>query len=112
MFAFGPQTSLSKKTRWKAKRKPEDDPQVELDVLKIQRSQAVLSNGEGLSAIWASLNFWLHVENLCGPGHTKKIKGYAALLSALYVAAAESSAAQLSNNNVLFSVPRYDTVST
>ena len=36
MFAFGPQTSLSKKTRWKAKRKPEDDPQVELDVLKIQ----------------------------------------------------------------------------
>ena len=38
-FAFGPQTSLSKKTRWKAKRKPEDDPQVELDVLKIQRSQ-------------------------------------------------------------------------
>ena len=39
IFAFGPQTSLSKKTRWKAKRKPEDDPQVELDVLKIQRSQ-------------------------------------------------------------------------
>ena len=40
MFAFGPQTSLSKKTRWKAKRKPEDDPQVELDVfLEIQRSQ-------------------------------------------------------------------------
>ena len=39
IFAFGPQTSLSKKTRWKAKRKPEDDPQVELDVSKIQRSQ-------------------------------------------------------------------------
>ena len=39
MFAFGPQTSLSKKTRWKAKRKPEDDPQLELNVLKIQRSQ-------------------------------------------------------------------------
>ena len=39
IFAFGPQTSLSKKTRWKAKRKPEDDPQVELDVLEIQRSQ-------------------------------------------------------------------------
>ena len=39
IFAFGPQTSLSKKTRWKAKRKPEDDPQVELNVLKIQRSQ-------------------------------------------------------------------------
>jgi len=23
---------------------------------------SVLSNGEGLSAIWASLNFWLHYE--------------------------------------------------
>ena len=23
---------------------------------------SVLSNGEGLSAIWASLNFWFHVE--------------------------------------------------
>ena len=26
-------------SRWKAKRKPEDDPQVELNVLKIQRRQ-------------------------------------------------------------------------
>ena len=37
---------------------------------------SVLSNGEGLSGTGASLNFWLHVENQCGHGHTKKIKGY------------------------------------
>ena len=46
IFAFVPQTSLSKKTRWKAKRKPEDDPQVELDVLKIQRSQEPCVNDD------------------------------------------------------------------
>ena len=49
IFAFGPQTSLSKKTRWKAKRKPEDDPQVELDVLKIQRSQEPSVNDDSES---------------------------------------------------------------
>ena len=49
IFAFGPQTSLSKKTRWKAKRKPEDDPQVELDVLKIQRSQEPSFNDDSES---------------------------------------------------------------
>ena len=49
IFAFGPQTSLSKKTRWKAKRKPEDDPQVELDVLKIQRSQELYVNDDSES---------------------------------------------------------------
>ena len=37
---------------------------------------SVLSNGEGLSAIWASLNFWLHYENQRGPGHAKNMKGY------------------------------------
>ena len=37
---------------------------------------SVLSNGEGLSAIWASLNFWFHVENQRGLGHAKKKKGY------------------------------------
>jgi len=35
-----------------------------------------LSNGEGLSAIWASLNFWFHVENLRGLGNAKNKKGY------------------------------------
>ena len=49
IFAFGPQTSLSKKTRWKAKRKPEDDPQVELDVSKIQRSQEPCVNDDSES---------------------------------------------------------------
>ena len=49
IFAFGPQTSLSKKTRWKAKRKPEDDPQVELNVLKIQRSQEPSFNDDSES---------------------------------------------------------------
>ena len=49
IFAFGPQTSLSKKTRWKAKRKPEDDPQVELDVSKIQRSQEPSVNDDSES---------------------------------------------------------------
>ena len=49
IFAFGPQTLLSKKTRWKAKRKPEDDPQVELDVLKIQRSQEPSVNDDSES---------------------------------------------------------------
>ena len=49
IFAFGPQTSLSKKTRWKAKRKPEDDPQVELDVTKIQRSQEPSVNDDSES---------------------------------------------------------------
>ena len=48
-FAIGSQTSLSKKTRWKAKRKPEDDPQVELDVLKIQRSQEPSDNDDSES---------------------------------------------------------------
>ena len=37
---------------------------------------SVLSNGEGLSAIWASLNFWLHYEIWWRQGATKKIKGY------------------------------------
>ena len=49
IFAFGPQTSLSKKTRWKAKRKPEDDPQVELNVLKIQRIQEPSVNDDSES---------------------------------------------------------------
>ena len=49
IFAFGPQTSLSKKTRWKAKRKPEDDPQVELNVLKTQRSQEPCVNDDSES---------------------------------------------------------------
>ena len=52
IFAFGPQTSLSKKTRWKAKRKPEDDPQVELDVSKIQRSQKPSANEDSESRKW------------------------------------------------------------
>ena len=33
---------------------------------------SVLSNNEGLSAIWASLNFWFHIENLRDLGHTRK----------------------------------------
>ena len=49
IFAFGPQTLLSKKTRWKAKRKPEDDPQVELNLLKIQRSQEPSVNDDSES---------------------------------------------------------------
>ena len=49
IFTFGPQTSLSKKTRWKAKRKPEDDPHVELNVLKIQRSQEPSVNDDSES---------------------------------------------------------------
>ena len=49
IFTFGPQTSLSKKTRWKAKRKPEDDPQVELDVLKTLRSQEPSFNDDSES---------------------------------------------------------------
>ena len=47
---------------------------------------SVLSNGEGLSAIWASLNFWLHYYEIsCSHVHmmysmwrvdSKNIKGY------------------------------------
>ena len=32
---------------------------------------SVLSNGEGLSAIWASLNFWLHYEISCALRHMR-----------------------------------------
>ena len=46
IFAFGPQTLLGKKTRWKAKRKPEDDPQVELNLLKIPRCQEPSANDD------------------------------------------------------------------
>ena len=40
----------------------------------------ILSNGEGLNSIWASLNFWSHCESCWPHVASKKIKGYVAFL--------------------------------